>query len=108
MNIALKRVYEPPSPSDGLRILVDRLWPRGLTKEDAALKFWMRDLSPSTELRQWFHGAPDSWRLFRKRYLKELANPKASAALEKLHRLTTGKKPGTLLYGWCYEGHKQA
>jgi uncharacterized protein YeaO (DUF488 family) len=108
MNIALKRVYEPPSPSDGLRILVDRLWPRGLTKEDAALKFWMRDLSPSTELRQWFHGAPDSWRLFRKRYLIELANPKASSALEKLHRLTTGKKPVTLLYASRNEEHNNA
>jgi uncharacterized protein YeaO (DUF488 family) len=108
MNIALKRVYEPPSPSDGLRILVDRLWPRGLTKEDAALKFWMRDLSPSTELRQWFHAAPDNWRLFRKRYLKELANPKASVALEKLHRLTTGKKPVTLLYASRNEEHNNA
>jgi uncharacterized protein YeaO (DUF488 family) len=98
MTIAVKRVYEAASASDGVRVLVDRLWPRGLTKEDAAVKFWLRDLAPSNELRQWFHANLDAWPLFRKRYLKELANPKAEAALEKLYDLAEGKRKLTLLY----------
>ncbi len=79
-------------------MLVDRLWPRGLTKADAAIKFWLRDLAPSNELRQWFHANPEGWQIFRKRYLRELANAKSSAAVEKLHRLAEGKRPLTLLY----------
>jgi uncharacterized protein YeaO (DUF488 family) len=98
MTVAVKRVYEATSPSDGVRVLVDRLWPRGLRKEDAALKFWLRDVAPSNELRQWFHANPEAWSLFRKRYLKELATPKATAAVEKLHRLAEGKRNLTLLY----------
>jgi uncharacterized protein YeaO (DUF488 family) len=98
MAIAVKRVYEAVSPSDGVRVLVDRLWPRGLTKQDAAVKFWMRDLSPSDELRKWFHANPEGWRMFRKRYLKELATSEASAAVEKLHHLAESKRGVTLLY----------
>ena len=98
MPTAVKRVYEKPAASDGVRVLVDRLWPRGLTKEAAAVKFWLRDLAPSTELRQWFHANPDAWRFFRKRYLKELVSPKASAALEKLYSITQSGKRLTLLY----------
>src|SRR5271157_2935921 len=98
MHVVVKRVYEPASPADGVRVLVDRLWPRGLRKEEAAVKFWLRDLAPSTELRQWFHANLEAWRLFRKRYLKELASPKASAAVEKLHHLAEGKRRLTLLY----------
>ena len=98
MAVAVKRVYEDASPADGVRVLVDRLWPRGLRKEEAAVKFWLRDLAPSTELRQWFHANLEAWRLFRKRYLKELASPKASAAVEKLHHLAEGKRRLTLLY----------
>jgi len=98
MTIAVKRVYEAASASDGVRVLVDRLWPRGLTKEAAAVKFWLRDLAPSNELRQWFHANPEAWALFRKRYLKELAGPKATAAVEKLHGWAEGKKNLTLLY----------
>ena len=81
-----------------MRVLVDRLWPRGLTKEDAAVKFWLRDLAPSNELRQWFHANLEGWALFRKRYLKELVGPKAAEALEKLHELAEGKRKATLLY----------
>jgi len=77
---------------------VDRLWPRGLTKEDAALKLWLRDLAPSDDLRKWFHANPDAWSMFRKRYLKELANEKSSVALEQLHHLAEGKRKVTLLY----------
>jgi len=64
MTISVKRVYEAPAAGDGVRVLVDRLWPRGLTKEKAAVKYWLRDLAPSTELRQWFHANPDAWRSF--------------------------------------------
>lgn len=98
MSVVVKRVYEAVSASDGLRVLVDRLWPRGLTKEDAAVKFWLRDLAPSDELRKWFHANPEEWNQFRKRYLKELASEQASAALEKLHHLTEAKRRVTLLY----------
>ncbi|MGA3196231.1 MAG: DUF488 family protein [Terriglobales bacterium] len=98
MTVLLKRVYEPAAAADGVRVLVDRLWPRGLTKEKAAVKFWLRDLAPSNELRQWFHANPDSWTLFRKRYLKELAAPAATAAVEKLHDLAEAKRNLTLLY----------
>src|SRR5271166_4062514 len=98
MGVAIKRVYEPAAAADGVRVLVDRLWPRGLKKEDAAVKFWLRDLAPSNELRQWFHANLEAWPLFRKRYLKELASPKAEAALEKLHELAEGKRTVTLLF----------
>ncbi len=98
MHVVAKRVYEAASPSDGVRVLVDRLWPRGLTKETAAVKFWLRDLAPSTELRQWYHANPEQWSLFKKRYLKELFVPKAAAAIEKLYQLARGKQTVTLLY----------
>src|SRR5580704_14744681 len=98
MGVVVKRVYEAASSSDGMRVLVDRLWPRGLTKEDAAVKLWLRELSPSDELRKWFHANPEGWRMFQKRYLKELASPEASAAVEKLHRLAEGKRKVTLLF----------
>jgi uncharacterized protein YeaO (DUF488 family) len=108
MGVSLKRVYDAASPSDGTRVLVDRLWPRGLTKEDAAVKFWLRDLAPSTELRQWFHANPDASGMFRKRYLKELANEKASAAMDKLHQLVKSKGKVTLLYASRNEEHNNA
>ena len=99
MNIAIKRVYEPASRTDGLRILVDRLWPRGLTKERAGVDEWMRDLAPSNELRKWFHGQePAAWDNFRKRYLKELATPKAAAEVVRLRALVREKKKVTLLF----------
>jgi len=98
MGVVVKRVYEVASSSDGVRVLVDRLWPRGLTKEDAALKFWLREVAPSDELRKWFHANPAGWSMFRKRYLKELVNEKGSAAVEKLHHLAEGKRRVTLLY----------
>jgi len=108
MDIVVKRVYEPASPADGVRVLVDRLWPRGLRKEEVAVKFWLRELAPSTELRRWFHANPEAWRLFRKRYLRELVTPAASAAVEKLHRLAEGKKKVTLLYAAKNEEHNNA
>lgn len=108
MNVAVKRVYEAASPSDGVRVLVDRLWPRGLTKETAAVKFWLRDLAPSNELRQWFHANPEGWRMFRKRYLKELVTEEGSAAVERLHHLAEGKRRVTLLYASRNVEHNNA
>lgn len=77
MNIKLKRVYETPQDSDGRRILVDRVWPRGMSKERAAIDEWMKDIAPSTELRQWFDHRAERWDAFRKAYLKELAQHRA-------------------------------
>jgi uncharacterized protein YeaO (DUF488 family) len=108
MNVAVKRVYEAASPSDGVRVLVDRLWPRGLKKEDAAVKLWLRDLAPSNELRQWFHANREGWCMFRKRYLKELTNEEGSAAVDKLHHLAEGKRNVTLLYASRDEEHNNA
>ena len=74
--IQLKRVYEKPSRKDGLRILVDRLWPRGLTKQRAAVKLWLKDVAPSTQLRKWFGHDPAKWKQFQARYRKELRDKK--------------------------------
>jgi len=98
MPVIVKRVYESVSPSDGARVLVDRLWPRGLRKSDVAAQEWLRNLAPSDELRQWFHAQPERWLLFRKRYLKELARPEAEEELQKLYSLAHKRKRLTLLY----------
>jgi len=97
-RVAVKRVYEPAARSDGTRVLVDRLWPRGLSKARAAVDRWLRDLAPSDELRKWFHARPDAWSLFRKRYLKELARPECAQALAELYRLANRRKKLTLLF----------
>jgi uncharacterized protein YeaO (DUF488 family) len=73
MNIKIKRVYEQPDKDDGRRILVDRLWPRGLTKEKAGVDLWLKDIAPSTELRKWFGHDPERWEEFKERYRAELA-----------------------------------
>jgi uncharacterized protein YeaO (DUF488 family) len=94
-RIKLKRVYEPASRTDGTRILVDRLWPRGLSKKDAAIDHWCKALAPSTALRQWFGHEPERWEEFRKRYKAELAQqPEALAELRGFAR----KGPITLLF----------
>lgn len=73
MDIHIKRIYEKADPSDGKRILVDRLWSRGISKENAHLDLWLKEVAPSTELRKWFHAAtPDHWEEFKQRYLKSL------------------------------------
>jgi uncharacterized protein YeaO (DUF488 family) len=72
-DIHLKRAYAPPSPNDGARILVDRLWPRGLRKSDATIDRWLKELAPSTDLRKWFGHDPSRWDEFRRRYEAELA-----------------------------------
>jgi len=108
MPVVLKRAYDPPSSHDGTRVLVDRLWPRGLTKEAAQIDVWMREVSPSNELRKWFHERPSQWLAFRKKYLQELATPEASAALDQLHELAMRKKPLTLVFSSRNETHNNA
>lgn len=98
MTVVVKRVYEPVSTSDGARVLVDRLWPRGLTKADAALDDWLRDLAPSDELRRWYHARPGYWASFRKKYLHELTRPEADEALRWLYQLAHRRKRLTLLF----------
>lgn len=82
--IALKRIYEEPSEEDGRRYLVERLWPRGVSKEDARLDGWLRDLAPSHDLRRWYHHDPDRWEEFRDRYWEELKVPGEQEVLERL------------------------
>jgi len=98
MTVAIKRVYEPPSPGDGARVLVDRLWPRGLTKQAAALDAWLKELAPSDELRKWYHAHPEHWSKFRERYLKELSAEKASEALQQLYDMRDSHDHLTLLF----------
>ncbi|MBL1255471.1 DUF488 domain-containing protein [Methylocystis sp. Sn-Cys] len=94
---ALKRVYEPPEPEDGARVLVDRLWPRGLTKEKAAVDLWAKDVAPSHELRRWFGHALGRWGEFQARYREELESPEAQEQIATL-RAMAHKGRVTLLY----------
>ncbi|MBV9086053.1 MAG: DUF488 domain-containing protein [Acidobacteriaceae bacterium] len=87
MAITVKRVYDTPSRADGTRVLVDRLWPRGLSKASARLDAWLKDVAPSDQLRRWFHSHTDQWTEFRSRYLEELSSPDAQPALEQLYEL---------------------
>jgi uncharacterized protein YeaO (DUF488 family) len=107
MHVAVKRVYEDSARGDGARVLVDRLWPRGVSKARAAVDAWMRDLAPSDELRRWFHARPEAWVAFRKRYLKELADPGAARALDQLYRLARRRKL-TLLFASKNQRHNNA
>lgn len=84
--ITTKRVYEPYARTDGYRVLVDRLWPRGLSKAHAHVDLWAKDIAPSTELRQWYEHDPDKWPDFQKRYRAELNTPEAKAVLSDLVR----------------------
>lgn len=103
--IRLKRIYDPPSPDDGFRVLVDRLWPRGIKKEDAALDLWARELAPSDALRKWFHHEVSNWDEFERRYRAELARqPDAVATL----RERCAERTATLLFGAKDETHNQA
>ena len=103
--IKLKRVYEKPSRTDGLRVLVDRLWPRGLTKERAAVKLWLKDLAPSTELRKWFAHDPAKWKLFQARYREELGEQKDAL---KLLKQKSKEHTLTLVYAARDEEHNEA
>jgi len=108
MTIAIKRVYEPATRTDGARVLVDRLWPRGLTKAKAAIDEWLRDLAPSDDLRRWYHARPDQWPAFRQKYLKELAQPGCEPGLQRLYELAHKKKRLTLLFASKNESHNNA
>jgi uncharacterized protein YeaO (DUF488 family) len=108
MTVTVKRVYEKPHRKDGARVLVDRLWPRGLKKESVELHAWLRGLAPSDELRKWFHARPGAWITFRKRYLKELARPEAAEDLDALYHLADGRKNLTLLFASKNEDHNNA
>jgi uncharacterized protein YeaO (DUF488 family) len=108
MTVVLKRVYEEPSPHDGVRVLVDRLWPRGLKKTDVALDAWLKDLAPSNELRKWFHAHPQQWSKFRQQYLKELSSESANEALQQLYELRQKRRRLTLLFSSKDEEHNNA
>src|SRR5690554_740451 len=84
MQVALKRAYEQAADSDGMRILVDRLWPRGIKKENAKIDLWLKEVAPSTELRKWFNHQDERWAEFQRRYLKELKNNPALVELQAL------------------------
>ena len=95
-EVRVRRVYEDPEPDDGTRVLVDRLWPRGLTKAKAALDDWCKDVAPSDELRKWYGHDPDRFAEFSRRYQRELEDPGREEAMAHLRSLSTGR-PLTLL-----------
>jgi len=97
MPVEIKRAYEKPSLADGQRVLVDRLWPRGISKGEARVDHWLRNLAPSDELRKWYH-ASNNWEVFKKRYFKELNTAEASADLQLLYGLVHEHKLVTLIY----------
>ena len=105
MKISIKRVYEKADKKDGIRILVDRLWPRGLTKEKAGIGLWLKEVAPTTELRKWFGHDPAKWKGFQKRYHQELKSNK-----EQIAELKEQGKKGivTLVYGAKDEEHNEA
>ena len=105
MTIKMERVYEQPDKDDGVRILVDRLWPRGLTKEKAAVDLWLKEIAPSTELRKWFGHDPEKWSSFRGRYETELRH---NDALIKLLKQKAGEGTVTLVYGARDQKHNEA
>ncbi len=105
MEIKLKRIYEAAEKSDGTRVLVDRLWPRGVSKVEAQLDLWLKDVAPSSELRKWFGHDPDRWAEFQRRYRRELS--KNHEAVEQLAALAH-KGRLTLLYGAKDETHNEA
>ncbi len=104
-KIQIKRIYEPPKRSDGLRVLIDRIWPRGLRKDQAKIDLWLKDIAPSTELRRWFGHEPSRWSGFRVKYRKELA---ANRATLKTFQKTAKGKTLTLLYGARDSAHNNA
>ncbi|AKJ15094.1 hypothetical protein ABB07_35060 [Streptomyces incarnatus] len=86
MSVRVRRIYDPPEADDGLRVLVDRLWPRGLAKDEAHIDEWPKGLTPSTELRKWYHAGEGSYEEFRRRYEAELDAPEAAELLDGLRK----------------------
>ena len=105
MKVLIKRVYETPNGSDGKRVLVDRLWPRGLTKEKAKIDLWLKDIAPSNELRKWFGHDPLKWEEFKRRYTKEIKNNQKD--FEELESVVKKGKV-TILYSAKDEDHNNA
>ena len=103
-GVRIKRAYEPRDPKDGQRVLVDRLWPRGLSKHDLEDAVWIRDVAPSASLRKWFGHKPERWAAFRRRYFAEL---RINPAVKTLQEIIAGG-PVTLIYGARDEIHNQA
>lgn len=104
IDVRLKRIYEPAAAEDGQRVLVDRIWPRGITKAEARIDLWLKDIAPSTALRKWFGHRPERWPEFQRRYSVEIdANP----AIDQLRDLAR-RGVLTLLYGARDEAHNQA
>jgi uncharacterized protein YeaO (DUF488 family) len=107
MAIAIKRAYDAPEPEDGYRVLVDRVWPRGVTREALRLDEWARELAPSTALRKWFGHDPEKWPEFRRRYMEELGSAAPADVLARLaSRAASG--PVTLVYSARDTAHNQA
>ncbi|MEV5493424.1 DUF488 family protein [Streptomyces bobili] len=96
MSVRVRRVYDPPEPGDGVRVLVDRLWPRGLAKDAARVDEWPKGLTPSNELRRWYHAGEGSYEEFARRYEAELAEPEAAGLLDRVRELADAG-PVTLL-----------
>lgn len=105
ISVKVKRIYEPYARTDGYRILVDRLWPRGIKKEDAHIDKWLKEVAPSTDLRKWFHKDMTQWKEFVTKYRREL---KDNAALEELKADIKAHKTVTLLYAAKDEEHNHA
>ena len=108
MDVRIRRIYEAADPADGFRVLVDRLWPRGIRKDKAALDEWLHDIAPSTELRRWFNHDPARWEEFRRRYHDELGQGSAAEALIRLRQHARDHEPLTLLYAAHDEAHNNA
>ncbi|MCK7546545.1 DUF488 domain-containing protein [Marinobacter koreensis] len=108
MDIRLKRAYDSPARSDGPRILVDRIWPRGVAKADTDIAHWLKGLAPSTELRKWFGHDPEKWPEFRERYLGELSSEAASPDLETLKGLLEEHARITLVFAAKDKQHNNA
>lgn len=106
-KLRVKRIYEPPDASDGVRVLVDRIWPRGVTREDAKLAVWMKEVAPSPALRTWFGHDPDKFEPFAARYEAELSEPRVRPYLERL-RQWAERDGVTLLYAARDERHNHA
>lgn len=106
--LRVKRVYTPPEYTDGIRVLVDRLWPRGLSKEAARLDAWLREVAPSPELRKWFNHEPDKFAAFAERYEAELNREPAAGEMARIWQWAESGRPVTLLYAAKDEQHNHA
>lgn len=103
--IRIKRIYEPFDKTDGYRVLIDRLWPRGIKREEANIDIWLKDIAPSTILRKWFNHDPEKWESFRKKYQQEL---KGQTAVKEMKQILKEHPVVTLLYSAKNENYNQA